>query len=54
MPITISPTMIKETLYLLIPKKIADLNDIKNGTKFSLSVKRRGSKNIFEYTIVKL
>lgn len=54
MSITISPTRIKETLYLLIPKKVADLNDIKNGTKFSLSVKTRGSKNILEYAIIKL
>ncbi len=46
--------MIKETLYLLIPKKVADLNDIKNGTKFSLSVKRRGSKYILEYAVEKL
>jgi len=51
MTITIEPTKIKQSMYLLIPKKIADLVDVKNTTKFSLKIKQKGKKQVLEYQI---
>ena len=49
MVIVIQPTMIKDSFYLLIPKNIADLIEIKDKTKFSLKIKNNRSKQILEY-----
>jgi len=49
MSIIIEPTKIKQTFYLLIPKNIAELVDIKDNTKFKLNMKKLGSKQILEY-----
>lgn len=51
MSITLEPIKIKETLYLRIPKNIADMTDVVNGTKFSLKVKLNGRRHILEYQI---
>ena len=51
MSITLEPTKIKETLYLRIPKDIADLTEVKDSTKFSLKIKNNGKKQSLEYQI---
>jgi len=51
MAIIIEPTKIKQTFYLLIPKNIAELVDIKSDTKFKLNMKKSGTKNVLEYVI---
>jgi len=45
------PTKIKQSIYLLVPKNIADLVEIDKNTKVSLSIKKSQNKNILEYTI---
>jgi len=49
MTITVRPTRIKQSLYLLIPKNIVDLIDVNNKTKFSLKIKQNGKKRVLEY-----
>lgn len=51
MSITLEPTQIKETLYLRIPKDIADLTEVKCDTKFALKIKQSGKKPVLEYQI---
>jgi len=51
MTIIIEPTKIKQSFYLLIPKNIVDLIDIKDNTKLSLKVKNVGKTQILEYQI---
>ncbi len=51
MTISLEPTKIKQTLYLLIPKDIAELLEIKDNTKLSLFVKKNGYKHVLEYHI---
>jgi hypothetical protein len=51
MSITIEPTKIKQSFYLLIPKNIAELIDINDNTKFSLKITNDGNKKILEYYI---
>ena len=51
MIIQIEPTQIKESLYLLIPKNIADLISVKKDTEFSLNVKQNGKHYVLKYEI---
>ncbi len=51
MPITMTPTKIKQSFYLLIPKSIVQLIDVKHDTEISLSVKRARNNTILEYCI---
>ena len=51
MTITLEPIRIKETLYLRIPKDIADMTDIQENTKFSLKITMNGTRHILEYQI---
>jgi len=51
MSITIEPTKIKQSFYLLIPKNIAQLIDINDSTKFSLKITNDGNKKVLEYYI---
>ena len=51
MTIEIEPTKIKESLYLLVPKNIAELIDVSKDTKFSLNVKQNGKHHVLEYEI---
>ena len=46
MSIIIKPIKIKTGFYLLIPKTIAELINLKDGTKFKLTIKNDGKKII--------
>jgi len=51
MSIMIKPTRIKQSVYLLIPKNIADLIEIKNSSKVVLDIKKKGRGQVLEYSI---
>jgi len=51
MSIIIGPTKIKESFYLLVPRSIVDLMDMKDSTKLSLNIKQKGKKHILQYVI---
>ncbi|AJW70607.1 hypothetical protein [Nitrosopumilus adriaticus] len=51
MTVKISPTQIKQSTYLLIPKDIADMIDVDKNTKFSLKLKPNGKHHVLEYEI---
>ena len=51
MSIKMEPTKIKQSIYLLVPKNIADLIEIDKNTIVSLSIKKSQNKNILEYTL---
>ncbi len=51
MSIMIKPTRIKQSVYLLIPKNIADLIEIKNSSKIVLDIKKKGQGKVLEYSI---
>ncbi len=51
MSIMIKPTRIKQSVYLLVPKNIADLIEIKNSRKIVLDVKKKGRGQVLEYSI---
>ncbi len=53
MPITIKPTRIKQSVYLLIPKSIVDLIEMEKKAKLSLTIKKYGHKHVLEYTVEK-
>jgi len=46
MSIIIKPTKIKTSFYLLIPKTIVELIDLKGNTKFILKIKNDAKKTI--------
>jgi len=51
MSIKMEPTKIKQSVYLLVPKNIADLVEIDGKTKVRLALKKSQNKNVLEYTI---
>jgi hypothetical protein len=51
MPISIRPTKIKQSYYLLIPKNIADLINIHDSSKLSLNIKKNKKGHIIEYSL---
>lgn len=51
MGIEIKPTKIKQSVYLLVPKNIAELIDIGKSKSLTLKIKRNGSKSVLEYYI---
>jgi len=51
MSIMIKPTRIKQSVYLLVPKNIADLIEIKNSRKIVLDIKKKGRGQVLEYSI---
>jgi len=51
MSILLEPTKIKQSFYLLIPKNIVELIDIKDNTKFYLKIKNEGIRKTLEYHI---
>jgi len=53
MSIQLEPTMIKQSVYLLVPKPIATLVDVNENSIVSLSIKKIDGKNILEYKILK-
>ena len=51
MTISIKPTQIKQSVYLLVPKSIVDLIEIEKKSKLTLNLKKNGQKHILEYII---
>ena len=51
MSITIKPTKIKQSMYLLVPKNVADLIEIKHSSKLVLDIKKKGRGQVLEYSI---
>ena len=51
MTISLGPTKIKQSMYLLIPKNIAELLEIKDDSKLSLFIKKNGNKHVLEYHV---
>jgi len=51
MSITIKPTRIKQSVYLLVPKSIVDLIELEKKTLLSLTLKKSGQKHILEYSL---
>ena len=49
MSIILEPTKIKQSFYLLVPRNIVDLVEIKDKTKFALRIKKDGKKQTLEY-----
>ena len=49
MSIIIEPTKIKQSVYLLVPRSIVDLVEIKDQTKFKLRIREDGKKQILQY-----
>ncbi len=50
MAIKVQPTKIKQSVYLLVPKDIAELVDISDKTTFTLHIRRNGKKQTLEYS----
>jgi len=53
MSIQLEPTMIKQSVYLLVPKSIASLMELDNNSLVSLSIKKIDGENVLEYRILK-
>ncbi len=51
MTISIKPTQIKQSFYLLVPKSIVDLIEIEKKSKLTLNLKKSGQKHVLEYVI---
>jgi hypothetical protein len=51
MSITMKPTKIKQSVYLLVPKNVADLIEIKHSSKLVLDIKKKGRGQVLEYSI---
>ncbi len=51
MAIKVSPTRIKDSTYLLVPKRIADMIELKANAKLSLRIKSKSEKPVLEYCI---
>ena len=52
MPITLRPTKIKGSFYLLLPKTIAELIGVEDDSKIFLSVKKVSKRYRLEYSII--
>ena len=53
MSIQLEPTMIKQSVYLLVPKSIASLLELDENSLVSLSIKKIDDENVLEYKISK-
>ncbi len=51
MTIKITPTMIKKSTYLLVPKVVVEMTEIKNDTEILLDIKNINGKRVLEYSI---
>ena len=51
MVITIKPTKIKQSVYLLVPKAIVELIEIEKKTMLTLNLKKNGHKHVLEYSL---
>ncbi len=53
MSIKLEPTMIKQSVYLLVPKSIASLVELDSDSVLFLSIKKIDGENVLEYKISK-
>ncbi|MGI0064829.1 MAG: hypothetical protein ACREAL_08175 [Nitrosopumilaceae archaeon] len=51
MSISLRPTKIKQSFYLLIPKDIAELINIEDSSKFLLDIKNTETGKVLEYSL---
>ncbi len=51
MTIKITPTMIKKSTYLLVPKVVVEMTEIKNDSEILLEIKNIDGKRVLEYSI---
>ncbi len=51
MTIKITPTMIKKSTYLLVPKVVVEMTEIKDDSEISLDIKNINGKRVLEYSI---
>ena len=51
MTIKITPTMIKKSTYLLVPKVVVEMTEIENDTEILLDIKNIDGKRVLEYRI---
>ncbi len=51
MTIKITPTMIKKSTYLLVPKVVVEMTEIKDDTEVSLDIKNINGRRVLEYSI---
>ena len=52
MTIKITPTMIKKSTYLLVPKVVVEMIEIKNDSEIILDIKNINGRRVLEYSIV--
>ena len=51
MTIKITPTMIKKSTYLLVPKVVVEMTEIKDDSEILLDIKNINGKRVLEYSI---
>jgi hypothetical protein len=49
--VKVTPTKIKDSTYLLVPKRIVDMIELKANAKLSLRIKSRSEKPVLEYCV---
>jgi len=49
--VKIGPIKIKESIYLLVPKRIADMIELKENANLTLRIKSRSEKPVLEYCL---
>ena len=52
MTIKITPTMIKKSTYLLVPKVVVEMTEIRNDSEIILDIKNINGRRVLEYSIV--
>jgi len=52
MSIKITPTMIKKSTYLLVPKVVVEMTEIRNDSEIILDIKNINGKRVLEYSII--
>ena len=52
MTIKITPTMIKKSTYLLVPKVVVEMIEIKNNSEILLDIKNINGRRVLEYSII--
>ena len=52
MTIKITPTMIKKSTYLLVPKVVVEMIEIKNDSEIMLDIKNINGRRVLEYSII--
>jgi len=52
MSIKITPTMIKKSTYLLVPKVVVEMTEIRNDSEIVLDIKNIDGMRVLEYSII--